>query len=201
MNKILLILAALLVSGVAQARSYYQDSARLHDCGGRIELRESAQNLHIQIDNNRRCDEMIVRASRYGRVIKRYTLRTGDSNWTLSNSMWRELQRDGSIYFELNGSWGTSDTINLRIPRYDDRYDRDRYDRDRYDRDRYDRDRYDRDRYDRDRYDRRPGQCGGHTSRGTTGYGYTNSCKCAYYRYGQFQYHAAEYNCSSRRRY
>ncbi len=200
----MLVLATLLLAGFAEARSSYQDSARLHDCGGRIELRESRQNLHLQIENNRRCDEMIVRSSRYGRVIERYNLRRGDSNYTLSNRMWRELGRDGRIYIELNGTWGTSDGVHLNVPTYRDDYRDDRWRDDRWRDDRWRDDGWN-DRWDddlwRDRDRNRGGnsrQCGGHKARRTTGYGYTNSCKCAYYRRGEFQRHASESYCRGR---
>lgn len=177
MKKVILLLALLIVpQGFA---SKYVDSATLRDCGGRVELRESRDNLHLQFERVRHCHDLTIKNSR-GRVLKQYSFKKGGNDapyspsYTLSNQMWRELDR-GRLVLVVSG-WGNRDEVSLRVNRWGDG--------------------------DLGGHD--PGQCGGHEKARYTGFALTNSCKCAYYRNGRFIRHATpieqRYKCPKRSR-
>jgi hypothetical protein len=176
MKKLMSFMALVLVAqGYAESR--FVDSASLYQCGGRVELRESQDNLHLQFDSVDACDTLVVQTD-WGTVLERYSFRKGgrrapySPSYTLSKEMWRQLGR-GSLVLKVSGSgfFAAQDRVSLRVNPF----------------------------AGPDLGGRPPRQCGGHTSRNFTGWALTNTCKCAYYRRGEFQRHAQpweERNCN-----
>jgi len=171
--KVLLLLCSLVVSQ-AFADSKFVDSASLYDCGGRVELRESKDNLHLKFEDVRYCDTLTVQTD-WGTTLETYSFKKGGErapyspSYTLSNDMWRALGT-GNLVLKVRGGWWTQDRVILRA-----------------------------NPWDKPGQPGNPGQCGGH-SKHFTGWGLTNTCKCAYYVNGQFQRHAnprEEYKCKN----
>jgi hypothetical protein len=161
------MLVLLAVSAQSFGASRYVDSASLYECGGRVELRESKDNLHLQFEDVTDCDSLVVQTE-WGFVLERYSFKKGGKrapfspSYTLSNEMWRELG-DGDLILKVSGSgfFAAQDRVALRVNPFSRPIDG----------------------------GHNPRKCGGHSGN-FTGWALTNSCKCAYYRKGQFQRHA-----------
>ncbi|MCB9092460.1 MAG: hypothetical protein H6621_02265 [Halobacteriovoraceae bacterium] len=122
--KKLVFLVSVLFSMSIFADSWYIDSARLDHCGGRVELRQSRQNFHLQFEGVQNCSNVEIQTHYKGYLLNSYKLTSADSvrpynvNYTLSNRVWNELYRDGeiNIYIHSN-SKKTWDNVKL-IYRY-----------------------------------------------------------------------------------
>lgn len=162
MNKLLLLLTFIFVALPSFAKSRYLDDARLRDCGGTIELRESRKNLHLKIEDVRYCNKLAVynvwgdKIASY-KFKKRRSTKPVTASYTLSNEMWRQLER-GELEIVVSGRWA-QDNVTLRVYESKDEF-------------------------------HNPWQCGGHEQARYTGWALTNSCKCAYYKRGKFVRHA-----------
>jgi hypothetical protein len=179
MKKFLLLILSLI--SISAFSSIEVDRAYLWDCGGKVILKKSDENLHLHFKDVMNCSNLKVMTSYYGSTLKSYKLNSGKSygpytaNFTLSKSMWRELERDGSMNLRVTSNSGaTVDNVTLIVPRYSSY----------------------------NPYNpgySNPKKCGGHSNSNFTGWALTNSCKCAYYQNGQFHHHAKphqEYKCN-----
>ncbi|MCB0421875.1 MAG: hypothetical protein KDD61_12825 [Bdellovibrionales bacterium] len=162
MKKLILLLTFLFVALPSMAKSRFVDDARLRDCGGQIELRESASNLHLKVENVKFCDRISI-YNVWGDRIVSYDLKRNSStrpvtaSYTLSREMWRQLER-GELEIRVRGRW-VEDIVTLRV-------------------------------YETRQEPHDPWQCGGHEKARYTGYALTGSCRCAYYERGEFIRHA-----------
>ena len=178
MKKFILFLALLaVVPGFAKSR--YVDSARLYECGGKVELRESKENLHLQFEDVQDCENLVIQTAGgfffKGETLKQYAFNKGGKDapfspsYTLSKDMWKELSKRGKLVLLVTG-YGNRDELTLRVNPWRGKIDS-----------------------GDDHYN--AGKCGGHSASEYTGYARTNSCKCAYYRRGEFVRHAEDYRC------
>ena len=110
MKLIVLLLGLVSLSAFSQSR--YVDSARLYNCNGSIQLRESYNQTHLKFINVENCSNVILKTSKYGRVINSYKLTKADSiapynvTYTLSNKVRAELNRDGRVYIVVKSNSG-----------------------------------------------------------------------------------------------
>ncbi len=174
MKFLVLLLGLISLSSFSQSRPI--DAKWLNSCGGKVELRKSSyRQFHVKLKNVRNCSNVLIKASRYGHVIDRYKLTTADyyppytASYTLSHEAKRHLRNRGKIFVTVksNSSYH-EDGVSLRSRHGGG-----------------------------GGYPKPPTQCGGHSGTNYTGYAKTNSCQCAYYYRGQFQYHVQEYLCRS----
>ena len=163
--------------GLFLSLSVFADSSRvdveyLNECRGRIELRESSKGLHLQFRNVKRCQNLTVK-TQYGTVLKQYAFNKGGKkgpyspNYTLSRRMLNKLDRGQDLVLIISGSY------KYGWQRYKAR---------------------DEIRVVVGGHKKPKKKCGGNSDI-IFGYGYTNSCKCALYFWGQFQYHVDELYC------
>ncbi len=157
----LLFLVSVLVATQGFAESRYVDSASLYDCGGSVELRESKDNLHLKFEDVTDCDTLIVQTDR-GQTLETYSFKKGGQRAPFSPSytLSNEMWRNlgrGDLILKVRGGWFVQDSVNLRVNPWGTP--------------------------DHDK----PNKCGGHTAHNFTGFALTNTCKCAYYRNGNFE--------------
>ena len=142
--KRMLFIALAIFSVNVFADSLFVDSARLRNCGGEVELRESRENLHLQFNDVRNCSNLDIQDVSYDRRSGRRTVRTIRSyklnsnharppyraNFTLSNRMWAELEHDGELHLYIHSnSKRTEDHVELRLYPRGRRENYRRYDR------------------------------------------------------------------------
>src|SRR5262249_1019403 len=96
-----------LLASPAIGASRFLGDAQLRECDGRVELRESEENLHLQFRNVYDCENLVIK-NETGRVLKQYSFGKGGNqppfspNYTISKQMWHELGR-GDLLLLVTG--------------------------------------------------------------------------------------------------
>jgi hypothetical protein len=167
-----LVLALLFVGFQAQAESFRLDSERLHSCGGYVSLNEASNgDLSLQFRNTY-CENVTIKDASNGRVIAQYSMAKGGRAMPWSASYTLSARMRGELSRDLNLDFTVSGHGG-------------------------------RDKLTvvipgHGRHGGGNSGNGGHQDKLTTGYGRTNSGKCAFYILGEFQSHASEYECQIR---
>lgn len=100
--KMLLISLLSLFAANAFAASYYEDSARLDSCGGRVELRQAGNGdlaLKFVGVNQRYCTGLRFVDVSNNRTIKSYDFQ--GTSYTLSKKMEKELSKDCAVKYQI----------------------------------------------------------------------------------------------------
>lgn len=161
---------ALLVVGFgfqAQADSFRLDSESLRDCGGYVSLNEAISgDLSLKFTNTY-CENVTIKDASSGKVLAQYNMAKNGRRAPFTASYTLSATMRGQLNRDLE--------LDFVVSGHGSRDDL---------------------RVvipGQDSYPTR--RNGGHSRSNTTGYGRTNSGKCAFYIGGDFQYHVSEFEC------
>jgi hypothetical protein len=167
-----LALALLLVGFQAQASSFRLDSEPLRTCGGYVSLNETYDgDLSLQFRNTY-CENITIKDASNGRVLAQYSMAKGGRTmpYTASYTLSKRMRGELSRDLELDFTVSGHGGRDKLVVVIPGN----------------------------GQHGGHHGGNGGHQDKFTTGYGRTNSGKCAYYFLGKFQNHASEYECRIR---
>ncbi len=164
-----LVLALLFVGFQAQASSYRLDSEPLRTCGGYVSLNESNDGALALKFRNTYCENVTIKDASNGRVLAQYSMAKGGRTMPFTASYTLSARMRGELSRDLHLDFivsGHGGRDKLTVVIPGHRHGGNGGQRN-----------------------------GGNQSKMTTGFGRTNSGKCAFYILGEFQSHASEYEC------